>query len=78
MDRLTPEMTDALETPRPRCIWLTLEGPDIIEMKQVVLDRDAPGMEVTVKAELPSRWLQEFVRKRGGVLNFARRMVCLG
>lgn len=43
MDRLRLEMTDAPETSRPRCIWLTLEGPDIIEMKQVVLDRDAPG-----------------------------------
>jgi len=40
MDRLTPEMTDVPETPRPRCIWLTLEGPDIVEMKQVVLDAD--------------------------------------
>jgi len=36
-------MTDVPETPRPRCIWLTLEGPDIIELKQVMLDRDAPG-----------------------------------
>lgn len=27
----------------PRCIWLALEGPEIIEMKQVVLDRDMAG-----------------------------------
>ena len=28
---------------RPGHIWLTLEGPDIIELKQVVLDRDVEG-----------------------------------
>lgn len=27
----------------PRRIWLTLEGPEIIEMKQVILDRDVAG-----------------------------------
>jgi hypothetical protein len=26
-----------------RFIWLTLEGPDVIEVKQVALDRDVPG-----------------------------------
>ena len=31
-----------------------------------------------MKAELPSRWVQEFIRKRGGVLNVAWRLVCLG
>lgn len=29
--------------PRPRCVWLTLEGPEVIELKRVTLDRDAPG-----------------------------------
>ena len=33
------------KTARPRCIWLTLEGPDIIELKQVVLDHDVSGAE---------------------------------
>jgi len=28
---------------RPRCIWLTLEESDIIELKQVAQDRDVPG-----------------------------------
>ena len=28
---------------RPRHIWLALDGPDIIELKQVVLDRDVEG-----------------------------------
>jgi len=32
-----------LEAVPLRRIWLTLEGPDIIELKQVVLDRDAEG-----------------------------------
>ena len=29
--------------PRPRSIWITLEGSDIIELKQIMLDRDAAG-----------------------------------
>ncbi len=28
---------------RPTHIWLTLEGPEIIELKRVVLDRDVAG-----------------------------------
>jgi len=27
----------------PRHIWLTLEGPDIVELKRVILDRDVQG-----------------------------------
>jgi len=34
---------EVLEAVPLRRIWLTLEGPDIIELKQVVLDRDAEG-----------------------------------
>lgn len=30
-----------------------------------------------MKATIPSTWLQDFVRQRGGVLNIARRLVCL-
>ena len=34
----------ATDFPRhTRFIWLTLEGPDVIEVKQVALDRDVPG-----------------------------------
>jgi hypothetical protein len=29
--------------PRPRCVWLTLEAAEIIELKQVMLDHDVPG-----------------------------------
>ena len=35
-------MQDAV---RPRCIWLTLEPSDVIELRQVVLDHDVPGAE---------------------------------
>ncbi len=28
---------------RTRSIWITLEGSDIIELKQIMLDRDAAG-----------------------------------
>lgn len=31
-----------------------------------------------MKAELPSAWVREFIRKHGGVLNVAQRMVCRG
>ncbi len=38
------QMADAPDfSPGPRCIWLTLEGADVIELKQVIMDRDAPG-----------------------------------
>lgn len=30
-----------------------------------------------MKARIPSPWLQEFIRQRGGVLNIDRRLVCL-
>jgi hypothetical protein len=32
----------------------------------------------TPKAKLPSQWMREFIRKRGGVLNVAWRLVCMG
>jgi hypothetical protein len=30
-----------------------------------------------MKAEIPSPWVREFIRKRGGVLNVAWRTVCM-
>ncbi len=30
-----------------------------------------------MKATIPSTWLRDFIRQRGGVLNIARRLVCL-
>ena len=60
MDRLTK--TDALA--RPRCIWLTLEGPDVIELKQVVLDRDAEGATAFFRRVVAPR-VREAVERRG-------------
>lgn len=31
-----------------------------------------------MEAELPSRWVQEFIRQRGGVLNVVWELVCMG
>jgi len=31
------------ETIPPRRIWLALEGAEIVNLKQVMLDRDVPG-----------------------------------
>lgn len=28
---------------QPRCIWLTLQGGEIVELKQVMMDRDVEG-----------------------------------
>lgn len=49
---------------RPRCIWLTLEGPDIIEMKQVVLDRDAQGAVAFFQRAVAPR-VRDAARRRG-------------
>jgi len=40
--------------------------------------RDCNEMKDTLKTELTSPWAQEFIRKRGGVLNIAWRIVCRG
>ena len=29
--------------PAPRRIWVTLEAPEVIELKRIALDRDAPS-----------------------------------
>ena len=42
-EETTGRSRQAGDTYRPRHIWLTLEGSDIIELKQVMLDRDADG-----------------------------------
>jgi hypothetical protein len=31
-----------------------------------------------MKISIPSSWVREFIRKRGGVLNVAWRLVCMG
>jgi hypothetical protein len=35
-------------------------------------------MRNTLKANLPSAWVQEFIRHRGSVMNVAWRLVCRG
>ena len=35
-------------------------------------------MTEALEARIPSRWVRELVRKRGGVLNVAWRLVCMG
>jgi len=36
------------------------------------------GEEDGVKTEVSSSWAREFIRKRGGVLNVAWRLICMG
>ncbi len=35
-------------------------------------------MKGAMQVKLPSPWVREFIRKHGGVLNVAWRMVCRG
>ena len=53
-----------METTRLRHIWLTLEGPDIIELKQVVMDRDALGAADFFQRVLVPR-VRDAARRRG-------------
>jgi len=48
----------------PRHIWLTLEGPEIIELKQVMLDRDVDGA-VTFFRRVVAPRVGEAARRRG-------------
>jgi len=43
MERSQQESAVTNSSARRRCIWLTLEESDIIELKQVAQDRDVPG-----------------------------------
>ena len=56
--------TGTQETPRPRRIWLTLEASDIIEMKQVVLDRDTRGAAAFFRRVVVPR-VHDAARRRG-------------
>jgi len=48
----------------PRRIWLTLEGPEIIEMKQIILDRDVAGAVSLFRRVVVPR-VVEVARRRG-------------
>jgi hypothetical protein len=47
-----------------RHIWLALEGPEIIELKQVALDRDARGAVAFFHRVVVPR-VREAARRRG-------------
>ncbi len=49
----------------PRRIWLALEGPEIVEMKQVVLDRDVAGAAAFFRRVVAPRVDDAFGRRRG-------------
>ena len=42
-EKTIPGQTDRAPAARTRSIWITLEGQDIIELKEIMLDRDAAG-----------------------------------
>ena len=48
----------------PRRIWLALEAAEIIEMKQIVLDRDAAGAAAFFHRVVAPR-VEEVARRRG-------------
>ncbi len=49
---------------RMRSIWITLEGSDIIELKQIMLDRDAAGaMDFFQRVIVPQ--VRQAARQRG-------------
>ncbi|MBN1316641.1 MAG: hypothetical protein JXA42_14280 [Anaerolineales bacterium] len=55
----------------PRFIWLTLEEPEIIELKQVVLDHDVMGAAAFFRRVLAPR-VSDVARQRGISLDKAR------
>lgn len=56
-------MMNVISSP-PRRIWLALEAPEIIQMKQIVLDRDAPGAAAFFQRVVAPR-IAEVARQRG-------------
>lgn len=57
----------ALDTRRPRAIWLTLEAQEIIELKQAMLDRDAQEAADLFRRAVAPR-VQQAARQRGIVV----------
>ncbi len=56
--------TDRAPAARTRSIWITLEGSDIIELKQIMLDRDAAGaMDFFQRVIVPQ--VRQAARQRG-------------
>jgi hypothetical protein len=63
-ENLIPAQTGRAPAARPCSIWITLEGPDIVELKQIVLDRDAPGATGFFQRVIVPR-VREAARRRG-------------
>ena len=49
---------------RPRCVWLALEPSDVIELKQVVLDRDVSGAGALFRRVVVPR-VRDAAQRRG-------------
>jgi hypothetical protein len=53
-EKTTSTRTGRAPAARPRSIWITLQAPEVIELKQIVLDRDAVGaMDFFQRAIVP-------------------------
>jgi hypothetical protein len=55
---------NATDSRPPRHIWLTLEGLEIIELKQAMLDRDVTGAAAFFRRVVAPR-VREAARRRG-------------
>ncbi len=67
-EKTAPGQTDRASTARSRSIWITLEGSDIVELKQIMLDRDAAGaMDFFQRVIVPQ--VRQAARQRGIISN---------
>jgi hypothetical protein len=63
-EKTIPGQTDRASAARPRSIWITLEGQDIIELKEIMLDRDVAGaMDFFQRVIVPQ--VRKAARQRG-------------
>ena len=67
---MTTMTKDTLEKPRaiPRRIWVTLEAPEIIELKRIGMDRDGEGA-VAFFRDLLAPGVRAAARQRGVALD---------
>lgn len=63
-EKATYMMTTTETDQPPRHLWLALEGTEIVELKQVVLDRDVPGAVAFFRRVLAPR-VRQAVERRG-------------
>ena len=63
-EKTIPGQTDRAPVARTRSIWITLEGQDVIELKEIMLDRDAAGaMDFFQRVIVPQ--VRQAARQRG-------------